>query len=134
MRFGFVWFLRRILHSDTKDPPLLQKSYRYVHPYYRNWEDCILTIEEESTETNEDEEEAVDCNEEEASDVRDPDDDDEESLAAEEEEDSDEEEDDNEDDESNITKEVNPNLQVGESLEMEIRRSRAMSTGSQCSW
>ena len=116
------------------DPYLLQKSYGYVHPYYRNWEDCILTIEEESTETNKDEEEAVDFNEEESSDVSDPDDDDEEVLAAEEEEDSDEEEDDNEDDESNITKEVNPNLQVGESLEMEIRRSRAMSTGSQCSW
>ena len=115
------------------DPYLLQKSYSYVHPYYRNWEDCILTIEDEAAETNKDEEGVVDCNEDEASDVSDPDDE-EEVLAAEEEEDSDDEDDDNEDDESNIAKEVNPNLQVGESLEMEIRRSRAMSTGSQCSW
>ena len=25
------------------DPYFLQKSYKHVHPYFRNWEDCILT-------------------------------------------------------------------------------------------
>jgi len=110
------------------DPYLLQKSYTHVHPYYRNWEDCILTMEDDKAGENHEEEAVEDDNAE--SDVSDLDDD-------EEEEDSDDDEEYDEEDEDEDSKQStkpSPQLLEEPNLSMEIRRSRAMSTGSQASW
>jgi len=114
------------------DPYLLQKSYTHVHPYYRNWEDCILTMEDDKVENHE--EEAVEYDEDAESGVSDLDDEEEGAV----EEDSDDEEDDDDDDEededSKQSTKPSPQLLEEPNLSMEIRRSRAMSTGSQASW
>jgi len=121
------------------DPYLLQKSYDHVHPYYRNWEDCIVTIEDE-TESNE-KEDALVCNDA-NSDVSDLED--EEEAEGGEDDESEEEEDGDEHSRSSKpikSAENSPTAATGfaslhedNHFEMEIRRSRAMSTGSQCSW
>ena len=112
------------------DPYLLQKSYTHVDPYYRNWEDCILTMEDDKTEENQ-EEEAVEYDEDAESDVSDLDEDEEE-VAEDDSDDSDD--DDDEDEESKQSTKPSPQLLEEPNLSMEIRRSRAMSTGSQASW
>lgn len=116
------------------DPYLLQKSYQHIHPYYRNWEDCIppssldadVTIDEDEIDISAD----IDM-----SDIEDEGDDD---QVEDEEEDSEEEEDDG-DDQSEDSNTPSSNTKPAaatndESFEMEFRRSRAMSTGSQMSW
>ena len=109
------------------DPYLLQKSYTHVHTYYRNWEDCILTMEDDKAEENH-EEEAVEYNEDAESDVSDLDEEEEDS------DDDDDDEDDDEDEDSKQSTKPSPHLLDEPNLSMEIRRSRAMSTGSQASW
>ena len=122
------------------DPYLLQQSYIHVHSYYRNWEDCILSIDDEN-ESGHYEEGLLDENS--GSDISVPDDDGGDAV--------DEDEEGSIDDEdaaddisqgsspSESLDQVPPSTEV-ESLyedsrfEMEIKRSRAMSTGSQCSW
>ena len=110
------------------DPYLLQKSYTHVHPYYRNWEDCILTMEDDKAEENH-EEEAVEYDEDAESGVSDLDEEEEE--VAEDDSDNDDEED---EDSSKQSTKPSPHLLEEPNLSMEIRRSRAMSTGSQASW
>jgi RNA polymerase I-specific transcription initiation factor RRN3 len=129
------------------DPYLLQSSYEHVHPYYRNWEDCILSMEElddattaETDVVNEAELVKGGSNEtgdaEEHDDLTDSgdenDDDDEEEDDGEEEEESD----DDQSKSSTIPSETNAlkPADKGIGLEVEIRRCRAMSTGSQASW
>jgi hypothetical protein len=131
------------------DPYLLQNSYEYVHPYFRNWEDCILMIEDgvENNSTvkeaflSEDSDSEADHNGDDQngdshSDVCDIDD--EEELLDAEEEESDDEERDEEEPESIIdvpaAAERDDSTYDDYLFEMEIRRSRAMSTGSLCSW
>lgn len=118
------------------DPYLLQKSYEHVDPYYRNWEDCILSLDDE-VEIGEETGVACDDEDEDASDLSDLEEDEEE-IASEEEEDGSDEED--ADDHSHGSKKATTkkaglaSLNEENHFEMEIRRSRAMSTGSQCSW
>lgn len=125
------------------DPYLLQKSYRHVHPYYRNWEDCILSIDNE-IESNVHLEGSL-CDENYNSDASVLDDEGEDAAVDEDEENSI----DDEDDADDISQGSKPSESVDQvpttsngvssfyedsRFEMEIRRSRAMSTGSQCSW
>ena len=132
------------------DPYLLQKSYQHVHPYYRNWEDCILTLDgnriiAEAEGIN------YDCGDA-HSDVSDMEE--EEGDTAGDEEDGDDSDDNDEDEEeedhshnaktqAKFAQKASPTTTAATGLvsihednhfEMEIRRSRAMSTGSQCSW
>jgi RNA polymerase I-specific transcription initiation factor RRN3 len=148
------------------DPYLLKHSHEYVCPYFRNWQDCILTIDEEEEEyfvdSNYDDipvEESVvneeDSNSEAESDddnddndderiddveseISDIDDEDEEIVIINEKEIGDDEFDKERDEEQRECSLPNNTLQKSLSsdnhLELEIRRSRAMSTGSQCSW
>ena len=119
------------------DPYLLQKSYEHIHPYYRNWEDCIPTS---SLDAEEDE---IDVSAD-MSDIEDDEVDDEQVEEEEEDddddnEDEDEEEDEDEDDHSkadaNTTaKQPSSSTLNDESFDVDFRRSRALSTGSQCSW
>jgi RNA polymerase I-specific transcription initiation factor RRN3 len=97
------------------DPYLLQSSYSHVHPYYRNWEDCITCdyLAED-----------VADNEEEEEDVSDSSDDDEQDEPV--------DESDVSEDEKSVA--VRYKEQERGHFENELRRSRAMSTGSQCSW
>ena len=138
------------------DPYLLQNSYENVHPYFRNWEDCILTIEDDAeddghieegflsedsnSEVSRDGEEGIGDSRSDGSDL-----DDEEELVDIEEDDSDDEEEDG-DEHTHGSGRIDPRkegpttaervklLHDDDGFEMEIRRSRAMSTGSQCSW
>jgi RNA polymerase I-specific transcription initiation factor RRN3 len=120
------------------DPYLLQSSYKYLHPFYRNWEDCILTMEELNGDSDAEgsilNEEVVQDNDdnESAEDDR--------SVltdSADEQEDEDDDGSDDDDEESK-TKQPSqvPNSKTleGNGLEVEIRRCRALSTGSQASW
>ncbi|KAL7492276.1 hypothetical protein ACHAWT_001964 [Skeletonema menzelii] len=114
------------------DPYLLQKSYQHVHPYYRNWEDCIPSSSLDArSDIAEDE---VDV----SADMSDIEDDIDHDQVEDEEDDSEEEEDDDDDDDqskdSNRHANTKPAATNDESFEMEFRRSRAMSTGSQMSW
>ena len=114
------------------DPYLLQKSYQHVHPYYRNWEDCIPSSSlDASLDIDEDE---VDI----SADMSDIEDDIDDDQVEDEEDDSDEEDDDDDDqsEDSNTPANTKPAATNtnDESFEMEFRRSRAMSTGSQMSW
>jgi RNA polymerase I-specific transcription initiation factor RRN3 len=122
------------------DPYLLQNSSENVHPYFRNWEDCILTIEDDAEDDGHIEEGFLseDSNSEVSRD-------DEEGIGDSEEDDSDDEEEDGDEHthgsgridprkESPTTAERVKLLHDDDGFEMEIRRSRAMSTGSQCSW
>jgi RNA polymerase I-specific transcription initiation factor RRN3 len=114
------------------DPYLLQKSYQHIHPYYRNWEDCIPTS---SLDAEEDE---VDV----SADMSDIEEDEVNDEQVEEEEDDDDEEDEEEDDEEDDHSEADANTTAkqpsstlnDESFDVDFRRSRALSTGSQCSW
>ena len=125
------------------DPYLLQKSYEHVHPYYRNWEDCILSIDNEIESIVHLEGSLRDENDN--SDVSILDDEGEDAAVDEDEENSI----DDEDDADDISQGSKPSESVDQvpttsngvssfyedsRFEMEIRRSRAMSTGSQCSW
>ena len=108
------------------DPYLLQKSFLHVNPYYRNWEDCILTLNDEAQQTGV--ELKDDSSQEEISDREQDEDDGQESDS------------DDEKEETDMPKKP-PHSRKGISvslgdakLEMEIRRSRALSSGSQCSW
>ena len=131
------------------DPYLLQMSYCQVRPYYRNWEDCVLTIEGGEHDAADKE----NVKGEEVDSVAFTDDDtysevgslDNEEAAGAEEGESEDDDDDEEDDECHhgygqiaTDKGSAANgpalLQEDDHFEMEIRRSRAMSTGSQCSW
>ena len=118
------------------DPYLLQKSYQHIHPYYRNWEDCIptssLDVDEYEVDVSAD-----------MSDIEVDEDDDEQ---VEEEEEDDEEEEDEEEEEDDRSEASNPLPDANstakqpsstlndESFDVDFRRSRALSTGSQCSW
>jgi hypothetical protein len=148
------------------DPYLLKHSHEYVCPYFRNWQDCILTIEEEEEEEeyfvdsnyddipieesvvdeedsnseaesddDNDDDERIDDVESEISDINDED---EEIVIINEKEISDDEFDKERDEQQRECSMPNNTLQKSLSsdnhLELEIRRSRAMSTGSQCSW
>ena len=112
------------------DPYLLKSSHKYVEPYYRNWDDCILTMDDLYNTKDADSgidhslEEEVDDNSVLTSS------DDENEV-----DDREESDDDNSEDNQGLTenKEVKP-TQDGNGLEVEIRRCRAMSTGSQASW
>lgn len=111
------------------DPYLLQKSYQHVHPYYRNWEDCIPSSSLDADAAIDDDEVDVSAD---MSDIEDDGDDD---QVEDEEEDSDEEDDDDDQSEdSNTPPNTKPAATNDESFEMEFRRSRALSTGSQMSW
>lgn len=120
------------------DPYLLQSSYKHVHPFYRNWEDCIITMEE-LDDTTTMETDAVDETELAHGDSNELEDEDGNSVLTddsgdehEEEEDDDEESDDDESkSKSSLSK---SKAREGNGLEVEIRRCRAMSTGSQASW
>ena len=147
------------------DPYLLKHSHEYVCPYFRNWQDCILTIEEEEEEeeyfvdsnyndipveesvvdeedSNSEAESDVDNDDERIDDVEseisDIDDEDEEIVIVDEKEISDDEFEEERDEQQKECSMPNNFLQKSLSsdnhLELEIRRSRAMSTGSQCSW
>ena len=143
------------------DPYLLEKSFNHVQPYYRNWEDCILVIEEDGdTPMKTAEDEALDALEhsmleDETADHSDADDDDgdeehedDHSSDHGEDNDGDEDDDDDEDDDEGYNEEDGEeqrkasksqtpgfvSLHEDATFELEIRRSRAMSTGSQCSW
>ena len=111
------------------DPYLLQKSYQHVHPYYRSWEDCIPPSSLYA-DTTIDEEDEIDISAD-MSDIEDDLDDDDDDQVDEDGEDSDEEEDDDDDLSEGSNKKPTTN---DESFEMDFRRSRAMSTGSQMSW
>jgi len=121
------------------DPYLLQKSYEHVHPYYRNWEDCILTMEDD--EDDKDDGDSIVCMDDDANHSEVSDVDDEEEVEEEESDDDDDEEEEDGDKQHSHGKfkpttliEKVASLQEDSHFEMEIRRSRAMSTGSQCSW
>jgi hypothetical protein len=108
-------------------------SYGHIHPYYRNWEDCCVNSEDNDKVTVPETEVVAAVEIYSSSDFQDVDEDDNTALTHSEEE--------NDDDESNHDQTENNNgtsrfvSQCGGSgFEMEIRRSRAMSTGSQCSW
>ena len=147
------------------DPYLLKHSHEYVCPYFRNWQDCILTIEEEEEEeeyfvdsnyndipveesvvdeedSNSEAESDVDNDDERIdnveSEISDIDDEDEEIVIVDEKEISDDEFEEERDKQQKECSMPNNTLQKSLSsdnhLELEIRRSRAMSTGSQCSW
>ncbi len=115
------------------DPYLLQKSYQHVHPYYRNWEDCIPSSSLDASIDIDGGEEVDVC--EDMSDIEDDIDND---QVEDDDDDSEEEDDDDEDDDqskdSNADVNTKPVATNDESFEMEFRRSRAMSTGSQMSW
>jgi len=126
------------------DPYLLHRSYEYVHPYYRNWEDCVLTFDKDYLAEIKEEEDSIGCDEDANLDVSDLEDD-EEGVAdhdAHEEIDDDEEEDDGDGEHSQssnakalVKKSTSATGLLDENhFDTEIRRSRAMSTGSQCSW
>jgi RNA polymerase I-specific transcription initiation factor RRN3 len=123
------------------DPYLLQQSYIHVHSYYRNWEDCILSIDDVTESNSHREESLVDENS--GSDISVPDDEGEDAV--------DEDEEGSVDDEDvadDVSQGSRPSQSVDQvptstgvtslyedsRFEMEIGRSRAMSTGSQCSW
>lgn len=108
------------------DPYLLQKSYQHVHPYYRNWEDCIPPS---SLDGNMDV-----CEDEISVDMSEIEDDLDDDQVEDEEDESDEEEDDDQSEHSDTPASTKPAVTNDESFEMEFRRSRAMSTGSQMSW
>ena len=137
------------------DPYLLQKSYEHVHPYFRNWEDCILMIEDcakyespiEEAFSSDDSVSEVDHIDDKQigdshSDVSDLDDEEEVDAEEEDSDDGEGDEDDHTLDSGRIESiHVGPtaasrdeSIQDDIRFEMEIRRSRAMSTGSQCSW
>ncbi|EJK64970.1 hypothetical protein THAOC_14237 [Thalassiosira oceanica] len=106
------------------DPYLLQQSFLHVNPYYRNWEDCILTVDDEDKETG------VVLNDDSSL----------EEISDREQEDGQDSDSDDGIEETNTSKK-SPHSRKGISvslgdakLEMEIRRSRALSSGSQCSW
>jgi hypothetical protein len=125
----------------------------HVYPYYRNWEDCILTIEEkdeakqhyddggppveDSLRDEESNYEEVDDNDERIEDSESEvsilNDEDEEHVDVEERVDSNK---DNRVDNGSYgqIESMNTSAHIDNHLEMEIRRSGAMSTGSQCSW
>ena len=135
------------------DPYLLKNSYMHVYPYYRNWEDFILTIEEkdeakqhyddgcppveDSLGDEESNYEEVDDNDERIEDSES-----EVSILIDEDEDHvdvEERVDGNKDNRVDNgsygqIESMNTSAHIDNHLEMEIRRSRAMSTGSQCSW
>ena len=117
------------------DPYLLQKSYQHVHPYYRNWEDCIPSSSLDAS-IDIDVGEEVDVN----ADMSDIEDDIDNDQIEDEEDDSEEEDEDDDDEEDDQSKDSNAHVNTkpvatnDESFEMEFRRSRAMSTGSQMSW
>ena len=127
------------------DPYLLKSSYKYVHPFYRNWEDCILSMGElddtTTTETCADDDGAiVEENENKNEDFEDENDN---SVLTESECDNDEEDDveeDSDDEGESKAETATPECKDSQSsgggygLEVEIRRCRAMSTGSQASW
>ena len=111
------------------DPYLLKCSHKYVESYYRNWDDCILTMD--GLDNPKDAESGIDHTLEEE-------DDDNSALTSsgdENEDDKEESDDDKSEDsrDSTVGKELKKN-QDGNGLEVEIRRCRAMSTGSQASW
>ncbi len=123
------------------DPYLLQQSYIHVHSYYRNWEDCILSIDDVTESNSHREESLVDENS--GSDISVPDDEGDDAV--------DEDEEGSVDDEDvadDVSQGSRPSQSVDQvptstgdtslyedsRFEMEIGRSRAMSTGSQCSW
>lgn len=124
------------------DPYLLQNSYLHVHPYYRNWEDCVLSIDDEpESDFN------VDGNlldEHASSDVSVLEGDGEDVVNEDEEEDYDSIEDGDAVsqgskplsslDQAPVTSRGAASFYGDSTFEVEIRRSRAMSTGSQCSW
>lgn len=129
------------------DPYLLQTSYEHVRPYYRNWEDCILTIEGEEVRNATENEKIKD---EDDDSIFYTDDDDYSYLSDLDEENVEEAESDDDDEEEDgyqqrygFGQKTKPKIslvkgvelrQEDDHFEMEIRRSRAMSTGSQCSW
>lgn len=111
------------------DPYLLKCSHKYVESYYRNWDDCILTMD--GLDNPKDADSGIDHTLEEE-------DDDNSALTSsgdENEDDREESDDDKSEDSRDSTegKELKKN-QDGNGLEVEIRRCRAMSTGSQASW
>ncbi|KAL7471672.1 hypothetical protein ACHAXS_011964 [Conticribra weissflogii] len=152
------------------DPYLLEKSYRFVHPYYRNWEDCILSMQEGGDDTpcknnnmividaieeideqmveeskvieNEEEDDGDEDGRDDFSDnefedfeVGNDDFDDEEDADVDADADDDEDGDENEYHGGEVKHDAPKFLiPTHEDIETEIRRSRAMSTGSQCSW
>ena len=111
------------------DPYLLKCSHKYVESYYRNWDDCILTMD--GLDNPKDADSGIDHTLEEE-------DDDNSALTSsgdENEDDKEESDDDKSEDSRDSTegKELKK-IQDGNGLEVEIRRCRAMSTGSQASW
>jgi RNA polymerase I-specific transcription initiation factor RRN3 len=134
------------------DPYLLQESYPFVHPYYRNWEDCILSIEDIVKDTAAEGSEEADTNvcihdgtkdELIFQDVDVDEDDDNTAFTNKSVDDEIEEDHDSQDDlttDDNMPTEFKPKSSTslhegsGFGFELEIRRSRAMSTGSHCSW
>lgn len=119
------------------DPYLLKVSYRHIHPYYRNWEDCCLNSEDNNKVTVPETEivAAVEIHgsHNERSDFQDADEDDDSVLTHSEEEHDDDESSHNQTENNNRTYGFVSHC-AGSGFEIEIRRSRAMSTGSQCSW
>ena len=127
------------------DPYLLKSSYKHVHPFYRNWEDCILSMDDlddaTTTETSVVDDDAL--IQEDDNDAEEFEDEDDNSILTDSEADNAEEEDseDESDDEESKgetapldRKKSSQSLGEGNGLEVEIRRCRAMSTGSQASW
>ena len=104
------------------DPYLLQESFQHVNSYYRNWEDCILTVDDDARETVEPEDDSsLDMSDREQDDGQESDSDD------------GQEETDMPNKPPHSRKGISVSLGDAK-LEMEIRRSRALSSGSQCSW
>ncbi|KAL3779367.1 hypothetical protein HJC23_005227 [Cyclotella cryptica] len=115
------------------DPYLLKVSYRHIHPYYRNWEDCAVNMEDNNKVSASETEVEINSSYNEPSDFQDADEDDNTAFTHSEEENDDEESNHDEIKNNRVTNMFVP--QCGCSgFEMELRRSRAMSTGSQCSW
>jgi hypothetical protein len=121
------------------DPYLLQTSYQHIHPYYRNWEDCIPSSSLIDVDVIADEDGVDICAD--LSDVEEDEETDEHVDDGEEEEDDDDDDDvddvveDDHSEDPNAPPTTKPSKSLnGENFEMEFRRSRALSTGSQCSW
>jgi hypothetical protein len=110
------------------DPYLLQKSYQHIHPYYRNWEDCIPSSSLDADAAIAEDEVDISAD---MSEVEDEGDDD---QVEDEEEDSDDDDDDDDQSEDSNAASKQPAATNDENFEMEFRRSRALSTGSQMSW
>lgn len=121
------------------DPYLLRKSCGHVDPFYRNWEDCILTIEDDNQPKEAHEDEAIECsqdadNSDDVSDLEDDDNGDEDESDSNEEDGDDKEDDDDDDEEDDDESTTKPMKPAVMKRETEFRRPRAMSTGSNYSW